>query len=248
MPRGPLGFPRVTLLGPLVKPSTILPFKDIEEGTYSISDLDSIQPLTGEDTRRALRDIFEYDLQEDSNVVNEVQFAYRKETMSNLMNMNKFSTSLLKAMSNAEEAGIPLEAQDTDMRGARNERLEEEVRTHMDGGDSIFTDKMLSGIDNTWERINSGNISSFEDESELRQRIVTKVVEDFDGVTDINDKIRSSKEYFPPTTEKVSLKGALGWGTIDGAHRLVALSQILGVDEKVYIWEWSNQEKFMEVN
>lgn len=246
MPKGPFGFPRVTLLGPLVKPSTISPFKSIPEDDYSISDIDQFQPLTAEDTEFALRDIFRHELDIDPNTVDDIVFIYRKETISNLLDINEFSLSLLEAMSKAQEQNIPLESEDTDMVGVRNERLENEVRSHMNGEDSIFTDELLSGIDNTWERLNSGRISSFEDESELRQNIVTKVVEDFNAVTEINNKIRSSGEYFPPTTENVSLEAPLGWGTIDGAHRIVALSQILGVDEEIYIWEWSNQSKFME--
>lgn len=249
MPEGPLGFPRLTTLGPLVKPSTVQPFKDIPPKTYYLDDIMSVQPKTGEDTRMALDDIIEFDLELRGKFSpSDVTFEYRKERLSNVLEKNNFSLSLLEVMSLAEERGIPLKAEEVSRMELENPMLVQEIRSHMDGESSIFTDGLLSGVDKTWERVQQmpEGGGGFESKSELRDRIVNKVVEDFHRVMEINDSIRSSNEYFPPTTENIALDESVGWGTIDGAHRIVALSQIIGSDEEIFIWEWRNQKMFIE--
>lgn len=245
MPKGPLGFPRLTTIGPFVKPTTVQPHEDIPENVYDLDFISSVQGQTAHDTERALVDIIEYDLDLGREFLpRDVTFRYRKEQIGELLEINSFSSTLLEAMSKAEEKGIPLEGEEKDYI-VRNERLESEVRSHMDGGSSIFTDDLLAGIDAQWEQIANG-LPEWMSESEARDEIVKKVVADFDRVMDINNSIRESHEYFPPTTENVKLGGVVGWGTIDGAHRIVALSQILGTDEEIYIWEWDNQKMFIE--
>lgn len=244
---GRFGFPRLTTLGPLVDTSEITPFKDIEPGSYSLEDIEKIQSVTGEDTRRALGDIIEFDLELYSKEPDDVVFEYRTEKLSTLLEVNDFSSAILTAMSKAEEEGIRLEADETERHFIENEELEKEVVNHMDGKQSIFTDDLLTDITLTWQRIQDGNYSSvYESESELRSDVVDEVIRDFHRVMIINDSIRDSGEYFPPTTENISLGAPVGWGTIDGAHRIVALSQIIGTDVNIFIWEWSNEESMIE--
>lgn len=247
MPEGPLGFPRLTTLGPFVKPSKIQPHKDIDEGVYPLGFIEEVQSLTGRDTRRALEDIIDFDLQLEGKFRPEdVEFRYRKEKIADLLDVNEFSSSLLEAMSKAEEKGIPLQATENDMLILENDELEREVRAHMDGEESLFTDDLLGGIDANWTRIVERGDDLFRPKSEMMDEIVEKVIGDFDAVTEINEDIRDERVYFPPTTESVELGAPVGWGTIDGAHRIVALSQILGTDEEIFIWEWENQEMFIE--
>jgi hypothetical protein len=247
MPEGPLGFPRLTTLGPLVKPSKIRPHKDITEGTYDIGFIEDEQAITGEDTRRAMRDILEYDLDVRTEFrLHDVIFRYHKRQISEIISINEFSSSLLETMSRAEDEGIPLKAERVSRVEIKNEPLYDEVERHMKGEDSIFTDKLLGGIDAQWKRVKNGDLRGGRSEGQVREDIIDKVVDDFDRVMDINESIREDRIYYPPTTEDIELGGVVGWGTIDGAHRVVALSQILGTDAEIYVWEWDNQKDFVE--
>lgn len=64
-----------------------------------------------------------------------------------------------------------------------------------------------------------------------------KVGEDIRRVEDINEKIRSQRVYFPPTTFPI---GSDEGDTIDGAHRIVALASILGTEASIMVWELQN--------
>jgi len=247
MPEGPLGFPRLTTLGPLVERSSIEPFKDISEGKYSTYDLKEIQPRTGQDTIEALGDIIEFDLDNQSMTSRDVMFSYRREQISEVLEVNDFSSGLLEAMSKAEQNDIPLKGSiGADGMQVYNDELENEVRDHMDGDpDTMFTDDLLSSIDLHWQWIIDGSLSQYMSEAETREEIVGKVISDFNRVMEINEAIRDSREYFPPTVENIELGAPAKWGTIDGAHRIVTLSQILGTDEEILIWEWDNEEEFI---
>lgn len=246
MPEGPFGFPRLTTLGPFVKPSSIQPAENVSEGVYDLSYLYEVQEITARDTERALDDIIEHDLDLGNQFrpKMDVTFRYRKAQISDLLDINEFSSSLLEGMSRAEEEGIPLTGVETDRLMIENDRLEEEIRAHMNGEASIFTDSILSGIDANWGRV-ANDKKLWRSESEIREEVVEKTIEDFHGVMEINETIRDEHIYYPPTTESIELGAPVGWGTIDGAHRLVALSQIIGTDEEIYIWEWDNQQMFI---
>lgn len=55
MAKGPLGFPRITDVGPFVE-SGIRPVHDLEAGVYPFSELEKRQDKTAEDTERFLRE------------------------------------------------------------------------------------------------------------------------------------------------------------------------------------------------
>jgi len=247
MPEGPLGFPRLTTLGPFVEESSIKPFKSFNEDTYRLSFIESNQGKTGQDTRRALRDILEFELEVIREMPpDEAEFAYRKAQLSDVLGINEFSSSLLEAMEIAESNGIPLRGDELTEMEIENEELEDELDSLFRGEPSIFSDSLIDKINFRWSRTKQGDLPPRTSKSEEKEEVIGSVIADFHRVTVINDKIRDSREYFPPTTEDLSLGGVLNWGTIDGAHRVVALSQILGADKEVFIWEWENQKEFME--
>jgi len=247
MPEGPLGFPRLTTIGPLTKPSTIQPAEEFKNDVFSLSFIQSNQSITGEDTRTALKDILDFELDVFPEVQPEdTEFRFHKRKIADILEINEFSSSLLEAMSRAEQKGIPLKAKEIGRMEIENEKLEEEARSHMKGGSSIFTDETLSGIDKEWERLAQGKTPPRTSESEVVNRILDKVIADFDRVIEIADNIEDDNIYFPPTIEDIELGGVLGWGTIDGAHRVVALSQLLGTEEEIFVWEWENQKALMD--
>ena len=77
----------------------------------------------------------------------------------------------------------------------------------------------------------------FDDNKRNREECARKVKEDIERVEVINEKIRDSREYFPPTTFPLESDG----DTIDGAHRIVALASIIGTEEEIWVWELQNE-------
>lgn len=79
----------------------------------------------------------------------------------------------------------------------------------------------------------------FSDRKDDLQQCADKVQQDIARVDEINEKIRSSRTYFPPTIFPIDEPG----DTIDGAHRIVSLSSIIGTEERIWVWELQNQDE-----
>lgn len=247
MPEGPLGLPRLTTLGPFVKPSSIEPAVDISEDIYPLQFILDNQEYTGEDTQFILEDyfhhVFEIPHKDVEEEVLSTEYRYHKRQISEIIEINEFSKALLEAMSKAEEMDIELKGEE-ERYEIKNEELYNEIEKQLDGNSDLFTDELLSDIDDRWGRIEE--LATFRGKSEVIGEIKEKVAEDFHRVVTINEDIRSNNIYYPPTTENIDLGAPLDFGTLDGAHRIVALSQILGGDESVFVWEWSNEQMFLD--
>lgn len=87
------------------------------------------------------------------------------------------------------------------------------------------------------------NRLKFESTQSARNRCAGKVERDIDRVMEINNKIRDTREYFPPTIFPMNEPG----DTIDGAHRIVALASVLGTEERIWVWELQNQDAVTDI-
>lgn len=246
MVKGPLGFPRLTTIGPLVSEDSISVPHNVEEGIHSHTVLSSAQGKTYQDSSilmeeesRILVDFNETPLSRPVRV-DDAEWRYIKMSLGTILDGNTFSLSLLDIMSSFEQEYGSFDMVDT-YQGieASNMQIESEVNKALEGKDSIFkTRDQLNNI--------SAGITEAYDLGETRRvsEAREKIVRDFIRVLTINEDIRSEGIYWPPTVELGAKPDALFVGTIDGSHRIVALSQILGTDEEIYVWEWFNQEDF----
>lgn len=248
---GRLGLPRLTSIGPFVKPSEVRPAHDLEAGIYDDSVLRSKQGKTHEDTVFAIEQTTQdlaFDRQiEDAVDIGETQWEYHQMQLSTLLEGNTFSRSLLTVMSRFEEKYgsfdmINLDP-DFDQGEADNELISQEVLSQLRGEKSIFrTDEMLRNV-------NAFMFGAFERGGRDLEEGLEKTTGDFRRVLEINETIRSTREYWPPTVEKdASEQSGMNFGTIDGSHRTVALSQILGADQEIFVWEWINEDELIVRN
>lgn len=243
MPEGPQGFPRLTTLAPLVKPDVPEPSHDTQEGVYLISEVERLQPQTGADTRQALGPMVSLDLDIQDYDMSLTEFRYHKRRISDILEINDFSMALLDVMSVAEENGIPLRAEQV-RNLPENPMLEKEVQSVLLGEDSIITESQIRSLDVSADEVLRGDDGEFD--SRDANMIAEKAVADVDSVVRIAEDIDDDRIYYPPTIEDVELGGVAGWGVIDGSHRLVALSQIMGTDAEIYVWEWENQRSVIK--
>lgn len=77
-----------------------------------------------------------------------------------------------------------------------------------------------------------------------RKECANKIKNDIERVQEINNEIRDTSIYFPPTIFPISSNRG---DTIDGAHRIVALASILGTEEHIYVWELKNTEEIYDI-
>lgn len=201
MPEGPFGFPRLTELGPFVKPDEIRPNHDTEPGVYPIDFIERVQPQTARDTAMFLG---EARTQAQDFILERqiLDFQYKQMKLGELLSNSEFSGKLIEIVQDDPE----------------------EVKRRIRSGEMGDADKLCA-------------ILEFEDNQRERKRCAEKTEEDIERVMDINEKIRSSREYFPPTV----FKG--GKDTIDGAHRIVALASIIGTEENIWVWEMNQTEQ-----
>lgn len=253
-PRGRFGFPRLSALGPFVKSGEIEPPHNTPSGFYPSSKLRSTQPLTYEDTafifNEIIRDEIEYNPDNkltEAPTMESIEWHYKDMNIGQMLSGNTFSRSLLNIMGAFEEKEGDFTFVD-DIREApfgggmemfTVDTVFDEVMA-VEDGNSIITESDLIGAAGTYSSyLNRG------DEESL-YRTIDKVTTDIERVVDITEDIRSSREYWPPTVE---LNGdedsGMGWGTLDGAHRIVAMSQILGENADMKVWEFSNEEEFL---
>lgn len=249
MPRGPRGFPRLTTVGPFVEPDEIQPTHSTSPGIYSHEKLRKTQPLTHEDTKMAIetttREVHGLPVAKISTPVSieDTQWEYKKVPLQQLLDGNEFANNLLSAMSKFEQKygnfdSIKIEA-DRERFESGNHKLTEEAMAILNGEDSMFDSvEELEGI--------IGPISRQFERGDMRDvnEMISQLSNDFRRVLDINDSIRDSREYWPPTIELYADDSGMTFGTVDGSHRTVALSQILGEDAEIFVWEWINEDEF----
>lgn len=249
MPRGPRGFPRLTTVGPFVEPDEIHPAHDTAPGVYPPQELERKQPITYDDTLRAIeettRDIADMDIAKISTPVrmDETKWEYNKMSLDHILERNEFAGNLLSVMSKYEQKygnfdSIQLEP-DTERLESGNAKVTGEAKAVLNGEDSIFDSvDELEGV--------IGPVSHQKEQGDMQSvnMMLSHLSEDFRRVLKINDSIRSSREYWPPTVELNADDSGMTFGTIDGSHRTVALSQILGEGEDIFVWEWINEDEF----
>ena len=253
-PRGRFGFPRLSALGPFVKSGEIEPAHDTPSDFYLSDMLRQTQPQTHRDTAFIFEDIIrdEMDYNPDNKftsapTMDMIEWHYRDMNIGQMLSGNTFSRSLLNVMEAFEEKEGDFSFVD-DIREApfggsmemyTVDTVFDEVMA-VEDGDSIIDESDLIGAAGTYSSyINRGD-------EEALYRTIDKVTTDIERVVDITEDIRSSRKYWPPTVE---LNGdedsGMGWGTLDGAHRIVAMSQILGENADMKVWEFSNEEDFI---
>lgn len=250
MPEGPLGFPRLTTLGPLVKPDSIEPAYDLPEDVYPFSMMDDYTPDTAHMVEMNIREWL--DVHPDavrSKQVSETNWHYHKMPVEKVITGNEFADSLNSFMVDLEEKygdemyqfenpeGVPIE--DTAGGMIISPSVEKEVRNLTKGEQSILTEDELTSIAMSYQ--------IYKDEGDMRilNEVIEKISSDLARVKEITEGIRSSGEYWPPAVEKDAEDWRMGFGTIDGSHRVVAHNTLIGRDESILVWEWTNQEEFM---
>jgi len=246
MVKGPLGFPRLTSIGPLVSEDSISVPHNVEEGVHPHNVLSSAQSKTYEHSSVLMTKESEVLVDFDETPLSryirmdETEWRYRKMNLGTILDGNVFSSSLLDVMSSFEQKYGSFDVIDTDQDfELSNMEIESEVNNALEGRDSIFEPReqindLFVGLTDSYDRGETRRVSDARE----------KIVRDFIRVLNINEKIRDEGIYWPPTVELGAKPDALLVGTIDGSHRTVALSQILGADEEIYVWEWFNQEDF----